>query len=696
MTRAETMTTSQLSENDENYMLESNTCQNIQENAFDSVRDAMVNLIPSEEVKTFHPRYLYPFASIILLIMGGIFIQLFVTSYSNEITNRFLSPKDSGDSKYCDHVQISNTGTFYATKEGYWSGSSQFRYSNTSYAIYITNMAASEENFKSSFWEIYSSLSFLGNITKTTDLSINLLFWMSYAIFAPTQRNQRFTLHGNPLNVFDREKISGSIGGVFGNCAPNNSIASYSVASGILELFFSHDSFMDDPQCASLLTPEYIGYDPITTNNLLHLRFDVRTLVTSLAINIGILSLSSVEKIGNTDTSFPYEYEGIVYSVNVSKFYDPRYPGMKPVTCLVDSLFPSTCIIELYNIIALPVFRHRGLSNEYPLNCNCTEVVRDLSFEDPAHPCNVFAFLAGLLYYNNPNPAALFSLFVRNGFQRLHDASFEPLFVASAFGRSSPYQAYFDSAYMQKIYDFCASPSYGYCSFITFSLWDENDYNYAVNEYYYQLPLGACRDTLSTSRESWQKLIETPFAPLDQEYVVCRATTQNALINSVGVSASNLGILAPITVLLVLGCVYAYQRCTGRYVPRGYTQANKDEVLDQLAVLLLLVKNGKLQEQKQASIPGEQRLIALQFAKELQVLSRQLTKQYQPKTRGEHRPSIITANDQKGKGTEQLGPDEQEVVEMHYGHYELVSAQDRKSLSGVSTGADDAVNAGQV
>lgn len=150
-----------------------------------------------------------------------------------------------------------------------------------------------------------------------------------------------------------------------------------------------------------------------------------------------------------------------------------------------------------------------------------------------------------------------------------------------------------------------------------------------------------------------QRLTATPFAPLTQEYVTCRESVYNAVISSVGVTSGNLSLLFPVIIFAILLVIGSYQQCSGQRWPKGYHQSDKSDLLDRFATLLLLLRDGKLESS------GNMQMAAM--AKELQLLSNQLVKQYEP----------LVPVEQAAAASESMDLEDQQV-EMHYGQYASV------------------------
>lgn len=168
--------------------------QSIAKRAILQLDETFLKSIPSDDVKQLPPNYLYPVGALVILVLVAIFVAVFVPGYESQIRTKFLSPVGSGNSRYCDDVTISNTGSFLATKTGYWQGSQSFAYSNASYTISLVNVQMDENQFHSFMMDTYSQLVTIGEYTKTQNLGINLLYWMSWVSVGGNE--ERYTMTG--------------------------------------------------------------------------------------------------------------------------------------------------------------------------------------------------------------------------------------------------------------------------------------------------------------------------------------------------------------------------------------------------------------------------------------------------------------------------------------------------------------------
>lgn len=98
-----------------------------------------------------------------------------------------------------------------------------------------------------------------------------------------------------------------------------------------------------------------------------------------------------------------------------------------------------------------------------------------------------------------------------------------------------------------------------------------------------------CPDVDYLNRE---ELIDTPFAPLTQDYQKCHEQKSTVILSQAGSTVGNVSILAPFCIAAILVCVYYAQVCGLASIKKTYTNAEKEEALQDLALKLLLVRDG--------------------------------------------------------------------------------------------------------
>ena len=103
--------------------------------------------------------------------------------------------------------------------------------------------------------------------------------------------------------IFDRQKYSVSVSSKHGVCDKTMSVT-FDYAYHLLVTISDVDVFVNDTVCSkalSLTSLYYLGYNPVVDGNAFTMRFDIRSLVTSIAANLDILN-AWYDGLSNTTT----------------------------------------------------------------------------------------------------------------------------------------------------------------------------------------------------------------------------------------------------------------------------------------------------------------------------------------------------------------------------------------------------------
>ena len=618
------------------FKREPSTYESIRDFVRDKTNQLFLAYLPSDDIKAMSPEYLYPIGCIALLSLIGIFLAVFMSGLAASARTQYLSPSTGTTaSRLCDTVPTINTGSYLATQSGVWEGAEGFQYGEAAYQLSVTSLSLTYDSYKSVMDDAYLSLESVNVWATTYDLAQNLIYWMS-GVFIPFEDNpaQRFGFTGTPLVVFDRQKITGGMGNVMGSCNAT-SVSTFDASTGKLTIVYNYAEYVASKQCMDVVNPASLGYYAATDKNKFSIRFDVRTLITAAAVNMGALSFDELVEIpAYTDT---FLFGGEIY--NVSSYYDPKYKGMDPVNCiqlpgygLPNGYTQCTMLIER-TIYGLPIFNHMGESYTNPVPCNCSNANETL-LSNPAYQYNIFSFISGMVFYPVAyDPTSILRLIMQIGlipvvvagqftlFSRINQDAFDAMYIDSLWGQNSPNRTLFESAaYRGDAYSFCnlSADSLGgaaSCSVVSFTLFDAVPTSWAISQDYYQLQNGACSANFGPSKEIWcviivipwydvyyvnnllvilfhrNKLIESPFAPLTQDYQKCHYDTSTVVFNQAGSSVGNVSLLAPLCIAFILLCVSLAQMWGFVSIKKTYTEFEKSEALSDLALKLLLQRD---------------------------------------------------------------------------------------------------------
>jgi hypothetical protein len=267
-----------------------------------------------------------------LVVICGTFAYLFTTGYNQTLNTQFLAPylgNNAMPDKNCELIPIAYSGSFFISTDGYWEGSNKFAFNLATYNLDVTAYSATSEVFNKEMTSIYTGLQHYGELAKTQPLDQNLMLWMSLVFVNHSSNAKRLSMTGDPLVVFNRDFIDGALSSVLGNC----NVSSYSTfdsSSGLLSVSWNYKNFVAEPKCMKAMPPAKFGYNTLTKPELFELSFDIRTIITGVAMNLGLLKREQLVEI------VKYRTYSVISGANsmVQFFVDPRYGGMDPLRCV--------------------------------------------------------------------------------------------------------------------------------------------------------------------------------------------------------------------------------------------------------------------------------------------------------------------------------------------------------------------------
>jgi hypothetical protein len=88
-----------------------------------------------------------------------------------------------------------------------------------------------------------------------------------------------------------------------------------------------------------------------------------------------------------------------------------------------------------------------------------------------------------------------------------------------------------------------------------------------------------------------QKLVDTPFTSLTQDYSKCSDTPVFVFLTQIGSALGSMDVIFPLSIFSTIFILYVYQKLTGNQIPESYSKDERDQALSALAVSLLLVRD---------------------------------------------------------------------------------------------------------
>lgn len=300
--------------------------------------------------------------------------------------------------------------------------------------------------------------------------------------------------------VFNKENTVGTVSNYKADCNAS-STSSFNPSTGIMQVTYSIDEYTSNPSCNDNGSPSQFGYSSISRASTFTIDFDIRTLITVVAVNDMVSSPRDLQLV-----------DEVSYQVGDASYYsasyvDPRYPGMEPIFCLFKDANTPNCLLTIGSMYGLPVFNQIGANFSHPEPCDCDVQIPKKVNKDYFSPCNQFDFLTGFLYWpqltvNNQNAAI--EMLLKYSSSNISHMAFAPMFTAGVYGVASPERESFNSpAQRVDMYSFCNSTKYGPCSMVTISSFDTTLQSRAVSTNYFTILYGACRNSISSTLYEW-------------------------------------------------------------------------------------------------------------------------------------------------------------------------------------------------
>jgi len=94
----------------------------------------------------------------------------------------------------CQQIPISVTGDYYASDNGYWSGSgSNFDYSSGIYQLSMSSFSSHDNLYKSLMESVKEAFYVKASVAKEFNLAYNIVVWMTYVLIDVKELGDGFT-----------------------------------------------------------------------------------------------------------------------------------------------------------------------------------------------------------------------------------------------------------------------------------------------------------------------------------------------------------------------------------------------------------------------------------------------------------------------------------------------------------------------
>jgi len=507
------------------------------------------NNIPNDTIKDFPRTPKYIFGSLVYALAIALFVYFFYNNFQQARYEEYLAPLVPGQPlsnaiRDCRYVYKPFSGTFLASFDGFWEGHQGFDYSKALYQVTFnsfvrTDVNNQKVNFAYLFDQVSVALDLISqDITGVNDLAHNLLY-LSMKIFAASTPDsngalvqQVFKFTVSPSVILNQENSLAGISNGIGACSVIPSTV-FNEASSTWTISWPYDQYVNDPICKALLNPSILQVSPNNSGNSFHLSLDARSLFAASAANwpglpnatypslAGILGGYATNQLKNVAnypvTSFSIgafvdknkvQPPGLAQKYNITQRYDPNYPGMSPLTCLLPfnniHNYDAVCLVHAGNgLFGVPVFNHFGYYNnddfkdaqsspdKPPSHCSCPtpknatkQGEHDLYFgcqglnflsaiiffptdtEAQVYPRNVsYEILPALAYFIDHHmfPNRVENSLDKKAYEATLYTPFNKKFGANIENNFELFQFDITKEKRQQVFDFCSTP-YGNCS----------------------------------------------------------------------------------------------------------------------------------------------------------------------------------------------------------------------------------------
>jgi hypothetical protein len=223
----------------------------------------------------------------------AVFIIIVLSTYNENIAQVYLSPNFIEGQ--CDVVSTSVSGTYLADSNGNWQSSSAFKPTEAVYSFTTQDLVASDVTYYNILTSLNDAITFEAMIMPNNTLTGNIIIWTSWmSSFVSDGTLQYFNLYGDPGVIFNRQYLLGTISNVDADCN-SSSVVTFSQSDYLVTLTYGYNEFTSEPSCSNVVSPEQLGYDPLYDGDSITMTLDMRSFVTAIAINEGVMLLPQLE-----------------------------------------------------------------------------------------------------------------------------------------------------------------------------------------------------------------------------------------------------------------------------------------------------------------------------------------------------------------------------------------------------------------
>ena len=287
--------------------------------------------IPVEYLREFSHHYRYSIGTILIFAYLAFFSYFIYYFYTENTTTQFVAIEEGSNS--CTEVVRPLDGTFFASSDGYWEGTINFKYTNAPVSVIFRELSASPDIFQEIFSGKKESLQGINEIFSANTLAVNIIYWTNYKKSIESSGTvQTFQMVGDPAYVFDAQIMVGNIASEKTVCNAG-AVTTFDSRKASFVVSYEYKSYLSPgSNCVNVFSELELAYAYPGLTVTVAITVDTRSFMTAMAINRGILQSSTAYDLEVYDTLNITTSKGVRYSY--SKVEDTRYPGMGPIYCV--------------------------------------------------------------------------------------------------------------------------------------------------------------------------------------------------------------------------------------------------------------------------------------------------------------------------------------------------------------------------
>lgn len=480
-------------------------------------------------------------------------IYIGVNDFYKQLNEEFLSPSESQGN--CDTIPVSVRNEYSADRLGRWDTSTSFQHERSMHRLTFSGAIVEEAEYGTTMETVRSRMVDLDGRGASHDLAFALTALAAYHTAGPDDK-MSFRYDVDPDILFDFATGMFGISNAEGDCLPFGDspvIADFDRVSKRLVYQVKMDNGTAGVEpCPQLRKGDfYLNSNQLDSNGIFSIGFDIRSIVTAMAVNRGMLKVRR-----DLRPLFSVGY-------NVTMHVDPAYGDMEPIYCFIndDDSHPDACMLVLatFSLVYPSMAQFGSIYDLSPCTCpyNSSDKVT-FAYDE----CNINDVLISLAYfpYSENNYADMFDFAMRLAQYSVADPitgdvnATELFRVAQASTFTIESLAHIPRNRTQAFMDLCGEV---HCTLFNIELWGNDAFN-AVNSAGTQLTEffpdgipGACKHALYNDA-AYSPLIEKAPTSLVESYYVCTATATTAFQRAMGVAAGSASLYSSILLSIVL------------------------------------------------------------------------------------------------------------------------------------------------